>query len=114
MSDDNRQDVTLLDLLVTDDNLQMMKAALPYVDPQGQRFLSVYAKIVELQKTMSLFQDTGELTAMSAPENNVEPLDMLKDLKQYADPAAQENIDNLINVMSMVQLFQMTQNNNDE
>lgn len=114
MSEDNKKSMTILDQMIADDNLQMMKAALPYVAPSGQRMLSIFTKFFELQKTMSLFQNTGAEMSMMSQENHVvEPLDMLNDIRQYAPSHVQANIDSLINTLSAVQLMQMYQDNNE-
>ena len=36
--------MTDLDQMVSDDQIQILKAAIPYVSPSGQRLLSVYSK----------------------------------------------------------------------
>ena len=50
---------TALDEMVESDQNQMLKAMIPYLPSSGQRFLSVYTKVRELQNTMSLFQSTS-------------------------------------------------------
>lgn len=118
MSDNNKQNkqnMTILDQMISDDNLQMMKAALPYIDIQGQRFLSIYAKVLELQKTMTLFQNSSaELTMMSTPETKPSPLEMLNDLKEYANPSMKEGIEGMVNMLTMMELVQIYQSNEEE
>jgi len=114
MGEDNQKNMTILDEMISDDGLQMMKAALPYIAPSGQRFLSIFAKFSELQKTMTLFQNSGaDMTIMSQEEYTPQPLEMLNDIRQYATPQMKGTIDNLINTFSMIELFQLYQNNND-
>ena len=90
-----------LDSLIGDNHLQMMKAALPYMNVSQQRFISYFVKINELQRTVNLFED-GEVAAMgicSAGERNRSdaPIEMLNTIKPYADPAEQDFIDLIIN-----------------
>lgn len=112
MSEDNQtSNMTVLDEVLADGNLQMLKAALPYVSPQGQRFLSIFAKVSELQKTMSLFQNSeGEMTAMSTDTYSPEPLEMLNEIRQYAAPEMQANIDQMINIFGTMKLLQVYHN----
>ena len=49
--------LTDLDYLTGDHHLQMMKAALPYMNVSQQRIFSAAIKIQELRRTMNLFKD---------------------------------------------------------
>ena len=49
--------LTDLDYLTGDHHLQMMKAALPYMNVPQQRIFSTVIKIRELQRTINLFRD---------------------------------------------------------
>lgn len=90
-----------LDSLVGDNHLQMMKAALPYMNVPQQRFISLFIKFNELQRTISLFED-GEVAAMgicSAGEKpkDFSPIDMLNAIKGFATPYEQDFIDLIMN-----------------
>jgi hypothetical protein len=90
-----------LDSLIGDHHLQMMKAALPYMDVSQQRFISYFVKVNELRRTINLFEE-GEVAAMglSSPKekdriNN--SIDMLNTIKAFANPLEQDLIDLIIN-----------------
>ena len=55
--DDQPLKLTDLDYLTGDHHLQMMKAALPYMNVPQQRIFSTVIKIRELQRTINLFRD---------------------------------------------------------
>ena len=55
--------LTDLDYLTGDHHLQMMKAALPFLNVPQQRTLSMFVKIQELKNTFQLFED-GQTAAM--------------------------------------------------
>ena len=55
MKEKSTPQMTTLDQMVNDDSLQMMKAAIPYVSPNGRKTLSLLTKFMELRKTMSMF-----------------------------------------------------------
>lgn len=90
-----------LDSLIGNNHLQMMKAALPYMNVTQQRFISTFVKFNELQRTINLFEE-GEVAAMGicsagdrqSPDS---PLEMLNTIKPYADPSEQDLIDLFIN-----------------
>ena len=94
--------LTDFDHLTGDRHLQMMKAALPYVNASGQRFLSILVKFQELRRTVALFDrgEAAELGIMSLGENQRRsPADMLNAIKPYASPQEQDFIDMACNLM---------------
>ncbi|WP_394526694.1 hypothetical protein [Lacrimispora sp. JR3] len=90
-----------LDSLINNNHLQMMKAALPYMNVTHQRFISTFIKFNELQRTINLFEE-GEVAAMGicsagdrqSPDS---PLEMLNTIKPYANQSEQDLIDLIIN-----------------
>lgn len=90
-----------LDSLISNNHLQMMKAALPYMNVTQQRFISTFVKFNELQRTINLFEE-GEVAAMGicsagdkpSPDS---PLEMLNTIKPYANQSEQDLIDLFIN-----------------
>lgn len=101
MNDEQNIRANDLDSLIGDNHLQMMKAALPYMNVSQQRFISFFVKINELQRTVSLFEE-GEVAAMgisSAEERNQSdsPIDLLNTIKPFATPSEQDLIDLILN-----------------
>jgi hypothetical protein len=99
----NEQDIRAndLDSLIGDNHLQMMKAALPYMDVSQQRFMSYFVKVNELRRTINLFEE-GEVAAMglSSPrerDRSNNSLEMLNTIKAFANPSEQDLIDLIIN-----------------
>ncbi|MBE5992167.1 MAG: hypothetical protein E7247_07220 [Paenibacillaceae bacterium] len=91
-----------LDSRIGDNHLDMMKAALPYMNVPQQRMISTFVKFNELQRTINLFED-GEVAAMGIcsageKERSNSPLEMLNTIKPYADPSEQDLIDLFINI----------------
>lgn len=90
-----------LDSLIGDNHLEMMKAALPYMNVPQQRLISFFVKFNELRRTINLFEE-GEVAAMgicSVGENEQSnsPIDMLNTIKPYGSPSEQDYIDLIIN-----------------
>ena len=96
MNDEPAMKLTDFDYLIGDHHLQMLKAALPYVNVPQQKFLSILVKCQELRHTLSLFQDDGAATLgicsldESSPRS---PLDMLTAIKPYGNTKEQDLID---------------------
>ena len=90
--------LTDLDYLTGDHHLQMMKAALPFLNVPQQRALSMFVKLQELKNTFQLFEN-GETAAMgicsldSPPGKQASPRELLKALKPYGNPGEQNLID---------------------
>ncbi|MDK2967018.1 MULTISPECIES: hypothetical protein [Lacrimispora] len=102
MNNENNVHANELDSRIGDNHLDMMKAALPFMNVSQQRFISTFVKFNELQRTINLFED-GEVAAMgicSAGENkrSGSPLEMLNTIKPYANPSEQDLIDLFINI----------------
>ena len=95
---DDTLKLTDLDFLTGNHHLQMMKAALPYMNLSQQKMFSVFIKAQEMRRTMNLFQQ-GELSAMglsAQAKQTATPADMLEAIKPYANTYEQE----LISLMS--------------
>lgn len=106
---------TTLDQMVGSDSDQMLKAAIPYLPPQGQQILSVYTKARELANTLSLFSPANrgmQMCAASAP--SAEPLDMIEDIRRFCYGNSRRKLDQMVNMMAMVQMLQMMNENPDK
>ena len=102
MNEDSTIKFTDFDYLTGDHHLQMMKAALPYVNAPSQRILSILVKLQELRRTIALF-DSGENAAvgiMSLGEaGRRSPLDMLNAIRPFAGRQEQDSIDLVCNLL---------------
>ena len=100
----NEKDLKLTDLdyAIADHHLQMMKAALPYMEIDQQRTMSMYIKWNELMRTRDFFEENGDgmISICSLDENHVSPTDMLTAVKPYANQREQEIIDLLARLLT--------------
>lgn len=99
--------ITELDSLTSAPHMQMIKAALPYIQIPEQRFFSVFVKCSELERTLRLFeQPDGEGMGICSLEESdpSSPIDMLTAMKPYGTPEEQELIDLVINFMQGARL----------
>lgn len=109
MSNEQTLKMTELDYLTAAPHLQMIKAALPYINIQEQRIFSLLVKIGELERTVQLFgkKEEEELGICSLEEDApASPLDMLNAMKPYGTEAEQDFIDLIINFLQGSQLYQ--------
>lgn len=110
MNDESMSPMTPLDTMVSQDSIQVLKAALPYLSGPSQQILSIYAKTAELSNTISYFQNPQpELTMMSSHAQAVQPAEMLNDIRQYTSGSMRNSIDQLLFALNTIQLIQMYQ-----
>lgn len=93
----NEHDLKLTDLdyAIADHHIQMLKAAIPYMEIPRQRTVSLFLKTQELMRTRSFFDenDMGMMSICSLDQSKTSTADMLEAVKPYAAPGEQELID---------------------
>lgn len=115
MSEETTPPLTPLDAMLSQDSLQVLKAAVPYMPSKSQQFLSVYAKMMELSNTIAFFRhQQPELSMMSSKSKTVQPEEMLNDIRRFATGSAKDNIDQLLFALNTIQLLQIYQENPDD
>lgn len=99
---------TELDSLTAAPHLQMIKAALPYINLPEQRILSLMVKVQELSRTMKLFEESedGLVGICSLGGKQPGPLDMLNAIKPFGSPYEQEFIDTITNFLQGYHMYQ--------
>lgn len=103
MEQEKTKHVNALDALVQDRQLQMMKTAVPYINPSSRGSFAFFIKFIELQRTMSAFNSANNSMQMcSAPEAS-EPLAMqlLSTLLEFSTEQERENLDMMLNYVQM-------------
>lgn len=103
MNEEQDLKLTDLDYLIGNHHLQMMKAALPFMEVPEQKMMSVFVKFKELQRTISLFDQEevaslGICSAGSAPEQR-SPMDLLNAIRPYGNSGEQDFIDLISNFL---------------
>lgn len=98
-----------LDALIQDNHLQMIKSALPYLDPSRQKDMAMLVKFMELQRTMALFQNPVNNLHMCSEDSPEEerPLQMLNAIREYCNDLEKETVDNLINFVQMLSTYEI-------
>lgn len=97
---------TALDQMLSSDSDQMMKAAIPYLPPRGQQFLSVYEKIRELRNALTLFSHPQSGISMCATPS-AEPLEALTDIQRFCYGKSRQRLDGVLNLMAFAQMLKL-------
>ncbi len=96
---------TLFDQKSFSGPIQMLKAAIPYMDSHSGRKLAMLIRALEFRQTMSVFQEE-QLSICSVNPNqrpNIE--DVLRDIRKYCAPSEAEQIDQFLNMLNAVRIY---------
>ncbi len=106
MEHDTYLEPTIFDTLTASREIQMLKSAIPYMNPSHKRPFAIFIKYMELQKAMQEFMPgTESLAACEVPAEENNRFHMLTEIRKYATPKEQELIDNLTSLFSMLSLY---------
>lgn len=85
---------------------QMLKAAVTYMDPSSGKMLAMLARMMELKQTINLFNQE-QISICSVPPDGHRPgiEEVLKDIRKYCAPAEAEQIDQFLNILNAVRLY---------
>lgn len=100
--------ITEFDSLVCSKELNILKALLPFVSPDGQRFLSVFIKFQELMNTMKLVNSISSRNkgiCKSHPKGESSALDIIDAVKIYLNKEEASKIENYINMFNAIKMF---------
>lgn len=96
---------THFDAALQKHHLEIIKAAIPYINTSEQKMISIYVKLSELIETISVFQKPESSVGICSADNDGSILDMLNDIKEVGTAKEKETIDMLINYMNAFQLY---------
>ena len=96
----------LLDTLIENRQLQILKTAVPYMPENQQRKLSMLIKLIEFQKTALLFDESSsgfsrELHACACVSDGERISKMLGAIRRFCTEKEQESIDMILNFYEM-------------
>lgn len=97
---------TALDQMVTSDQTQLIKAAVPYLPPSARQIISLYTKLEELSNTMALFSP-GHTDMQICESTAVDPVEMLQDIRRFSYGKSREKLDQLTNMLVLMQMLQI-------
>lgn len=97
---------TALDQMVSSDQGQLLKAAVPYLPPQGQQMLSVYSKLQELFNTIRLFSpDRQGMQSCAAAASD--PLEILQDLRRFSYGHSRQMLDRTADMITLIEIMKV-------
>ena len=88
--------------------LQMLKTIVPYIGNAQKKQLAALIQYLEYRNVMSVLDESdNQLSACSIPEDGNRTSTLLGELKQYCTKNEQEAIDNLLNLLCIVDNYDM-------
>ena len=95
---------TDFDALVSTKELNIIKASIPYMTISSQKFISLFVKDRELINTYDLINDDNTLKGCSV-ESKTDIFELINDIKIYLDKSEVEMIDNYMNAMNTITMY---------
>lgn len=97
---------TALDQMVSDDQGQLLKAAVPYLPLQGQQMISIYSKLQELFNTIRLFSpDRQGMQSCAATASD--PLEVLQDLRRFSYGHSRQMLDHAADMIALIEIMKI-------
>lgn len=107
--------LTALDQVANQNHLQLLKATIPYIQPNSQKMISVCIKILELQNVLKFYSQNDRcMGACSTPSDHPGIVDILTDVRNYCEDGEKEMIDQCIQIISTMELYSMFMQSQDE
>lgn len=107
MEESTQTPLTAIDRIADGGNLQMMKAAIPYLPPSMQKGMSLYAKVMELQNLLSYYNQP--VRACSAENASANSEEILNDLRAYCNDSQRQSLDQALNLINTFKMYQEIQ-----
>lgn len=100
--------LTPIDQIATQNHLQLIKAAVPYLHIQQQKNISILIKMMEMQNLLRFYnQNNPCISACTAPDPPHSLLDILSDMRNYCEGPEQELLDQWISFAGTLELYSM-------
>lgn len=98
---------TQYDEMMQTRDIQILKTMVPFLANDMQLRMAMIIQYLEIRNTMSLFTPgKNALAACQVPEGTDRRSAMLQAIKTYCSPKEQETIDMIINLFSVMELYE--------
>ncbi|MDO5422893.1 MAG: hypothetical protein Q4F41_04105 [Eubacteriales bacterium] len=109
MNEENTPSLTALDYIANGSHLAMLKALVPFLAPSIQRAFAVTIKFMELGNILSFYDNPPQMGACSLQAAGNSTADILQTIREYVSPAERESVDQCLNLMQTLEMFQELQ-----
>ena len=113
MTEKGQEKIIAFDTLFTTNQIQMLKILLTYVEPSHQKAMAVYIKFLELQYTLTFFQQYPSSPLKFPKEEKLNATTLCDEILPFCNPSQQEMLNNMKNIYqnyeNMQEIMQMVQ-----
>lgn len=113
MTENGQKKIIAFDTLFTTNQIQILKILLSYVEPAKQKHIAVYIKFLELQYTLSFFQEHPASQIHFPTEERFDATKLCNEVIPFCSPSEQEKLNNMKNMyqnfQNMQEMMQMVQ-----
>ena len=107
MGENNTDKILAFDTLFTTNTIQMLKVLITYLPPSTLKSFAVYIKLMELQYTLSFFQNHPDASLCGLPHENASDTGKLfEEIIPFCDSSQKEKF---IQIKNMMQTFENMQ-----
>ena len=106
MNQESLPPLTPLDVIAAKNELQIMKALVPYLPHGRQKSFAVLIKLMEIQNLLDFFGSEPDLTACGMVEPAADPAEILREAAAYAFPSDRERLSQGIQIFEVMQMMQ--------
>lgn len=96
---------TKFDSMVTNKNMQLAKAVIPYIDNGLGNYIGMIIKLKELQNAAKI-NSRVSVSAMNYDKHNNNIENMLEDIKDFLSDNEKETIDTIMSMMEMMKTME--------
>lgn len=86
--------------------IEVLKAAIPYIDTRSQNTMNTALKAAEFVATIQKVQSPAELSAASLESKSTDTEGMLQSIKDVCNERERDMIDNLLNLVKVRKMYQ--------
>jgi len=113
MTEKGQEKIVAFDTLFTNNQIQLLKILLTYVEPSHQKTMAVYIKFLELQYTLTFFQKYPSSPLNFPKEEKLNASVLCDEILPFCNSSQQEMLNNMKNMYqsyeNMQEMMQMVQ-----
>jgi hypothetical protein len=97
-----------IDNVINSQEMNIIKASIPYMNLEVQKKLAVFVKFMELTKTMNLFTNNSVTEISELNKSNNNPQQLLQAIRSHCSEKNRKTIDIILNIYTLKTLMKST------
>ncbi len=105
MKEEDGTPMTPIDVIACGNNLQILKALIPYMNRTSQLSLAVMTKCMEMKNLIAFFKDSGSLSAQNLSSAESSPTELLTEIAPYFPASGREQLHQGIQLLEVLSVL---------